>query len=404
MPDKPSVKTDFRTEYDMNSPELAHRWDEVVEEMHDEHGGCPIARSEVGEGYWVLNTQEDVTRVNADWQNFSNATGFMPDRPKDMPYLYPEECDPPFQTQVRDGINPFFRPSVIHAQEPAIRKLALRLTDEIKQESEIEAIQRYCTALPGLVFCDAIAGMPTDAIDFLQTAFDEAILGPVEGRGAALQRGYDYIDDYMKQRQANPTGSGDLVEAIVNLDSELFDWEAKVGILTNLTIGGIGTTGFVFASALYYLVDKPELRRELGSDPDKMQAAVEEFIRFYAPSPHDGRRALDDARVGDVEVKKGEYVLNNYGAASRDPAVFECPHEVKLDRGLPNRHMAFGHGIHRCVGSHLARLELRIGIETFLTEIPEYSVPAGFEPEYEISATRVMKELPLLIGGEGGDR
>src|SRR5690606_29506975 len=126
----------------------------------------------------------------------------------------------------------------------------------------------------------------------------------VEGRGAALQRGYDYIDDYMKQRQAEPTGSGDLVEAIVDLDSDIFDWEAKVGILTNLTIGGIGTTGFVFASALYYLVDKVELRRELSTDPDKMQAAVEELIRFYAPSPHDGRRALGDAQVGDVEVKE----------------------------------------------------------------------------------------------------
>ena len=104
--------SDFATAYDMNSQELAHRWDEVLENMH---AGCPVARSDVGEGYWVLNSYESVARAAMNAEVFSNATGFMPDRPTDMPYLYPEECDPPFHTTLREALNPFFRPKVIAA-------------------------------------------------------------------------------------------------------------------------------------------------------------------------------------------------------------------------------------------------------------------------------------------------
>ena len=239
--------------------------------------------------------------------------------------------------------------------------------------------------------------MPVDGISYLQTEFDAAILGPIDGRGAALQNAYNRIELYMIERRASARRQ-DVVQAILDLEFEDFDWTAKVGVLTNLTLGGVGTTGFVFASALLYLARHPGARALLCAEPQRLAAAVEEFLRFYAPSPHDGRRILKAIEVDGVAMSPGDYVILSFGAASRDPNIFESPHEIRLDRPLPNRHLAFGRGIHRCIGSHLARLEIRIGIETFLAEVAEFSVSDAFEPSYQISNTRVMESLPLHLG------
>ncbi len=395
--DTDNPHTDFARAYDMNSPELAHRWDEVVTDLHER---CPVARSEVGEGYWVLNKHETVTKVAGDWESFSNADGFMPDRPQEMPYLYPQESDPPFHKTLRDALNPYFRPKVLGAHEDGIRAIAREMVADIRARSadgDVELIASFCNAFPGRVFGEAIAGMDADDITRIQATFDRAILGPVEGRGAAAQEAFEDVERYLRARQAGPRRD-DVVQGILDLEFEGFDWKAKVGTFANLTLGGVGTTGFVFASALLHLARNPDARRWLTEDPARMRAAVEELIRFYAPSPHDGRRVMRDVEVDGSRFAKGEYVILSYGAASRDPAVFECPHEIVLDRKLPNRHTAFGSGIHRCIGNQLARIQLRVGLQEFLAEIPDFSVPEDFTPVYEISNTRVMQELRLVIG------
>ncbi len=405
-----SLSTDFVRNYDMNSPELAHRWDEVVEQLHGvcpaggdvaparREGRCPVARSEVGEGYWVLNTYDNVGRAAGDWQTFSSATGFMPNRPEGMPWFYPVESDPPLHESLRDSLNPFFRPKVIAAHEQAIRETALQLVADIRAsgDAEVDVVARYCNALPGRVFCGTVAGMPTDGVAELQAALDAAILGPIDGRAAASARAHDQIEAYMRQRQEAPRND-DVVQAVLDFAFEGIGWEERISILTTLTLGGIGTTGFVFASAILYLARHPEERAALLADPARMPAAIEEFIRFYAPSPHDGRRATTDVDVDGVQIKAGQYVVLSYGAASRDPEIFDRPHEVDLERPLPNRHMAFGGGIHRCIGSHLARLELRVGIEIFLQSFPDYTIDEDFEPALQISNTRVMERLPVRV-------
>jgi cytochrome P450 len=395
MPDPTpaSATCDFGADYDMNSPELAARWDEVVPELH---ARCPVARSEVGEGYWVLNRHADVAAAAADWERFSNATGFMPDRPADMPYLYPEECDPPFHTAVRGAVQDFFRPKAVRAYEDEVRRHAEELVAALRAADEPEAVAGFANALPGRVFCESVAGMPVGDVEGLQREFDLAILGPVAGRGAALQRAFDYVEAYLRRREEEPRRD-DVVQAILDLDADGVDWDAKVGILANLTLGGVGTTGFVIASAIQHLADRPEDRARLVADPALLPGAIEELIRFFAPSPHDGRRVTAPVEVGGVAFAPGDYVILSFGAASRDPAVFDRPDELVLDRPLPNRHMAFGSGLHRCVGLHLAKLELRVGLEVFLREVPDYALAPGFAPAYQISNTRVIERLPLVI-------
>jgi cytochrome P450 len=203
-------------------------------------------------------------------------------------------------------------------------------------------------------------------------------------------------EKYLAQRAKEPS-RGDIVNAILDIDAEGVDWTVKASVLSTLTLGGVGTTGYAISSALHYLATHPEERKRLIENPELWLTATEEFLRFFAASPHDGRRVTRDTSVAGTELKPGEYVLMNYGAGSRDPDVFEQPYEVVLDRPLPNRHISFGYGVHRCIGSHLARLEVRVGLQEFLARYPDFSVPDDFEPSYQINNSVTLEQLPLLL-------
>jgi cytochrome P450 len=132
----------------------------------------------------------------------------------------------------------------------------------------------------------------------------------------------------------------------------------------------------------------------LAGDLSLLPTAIEEFLRFYASAPQLGRKATKDTEVSGTTIPEGDSVILSFGAASRDPDICPVPTSVVLDRA-PNRHLAFGAGPHRCIGSHLARLNLRIGLETFLSRLPDFDVPPDFHPVYQIGVTRDMVELPL---------
>jgi cytochrome P450 len=385
--------SDFVHHYDIYSDVLANRWDEVVENLHAK--GCPIVRGTEGEGYWVVNGYEDVKRIALDWETFSNASGFMPDRPADMPYFYPQESDPPLQKMLRKALNPFFTPAAVQVYEPAIRTHAQTLIEELKSRPEPDVVTGFATALPGRVFCDAVAGMSIEGVNYLQEAFEAGLLGPLDQRAAEMMRAREYLEGYLRQRESAPVRD-DPVQAILNLPD--VEWDVRVGTLMDLTIGGVGTTGFVFASALHYLAGHPDEREKLARDPALLPGAAQEFLRFFTATPHMARRVMKPAALDDVELSRGECVILNLGAANRDPSAFDRAEEVDLGRSVPIHHLAFGYGIHRCLGANLAQLDLRVGLEVFLSEIPNFSLPPGFVPSYEIGSTHTLESLPIVIG------
>jgi cytochrome P450 len=391
--ESPSRAPDIATEYDMNSAWLANNWDAAITEMH---ARCPMARSEIGEGYWVLGGHADVSAVAADWETFSNSSGFMPNRPTDMPFLYPEECDPPFHKNLRKRINPFFGPKAVRAVAPLIRGHALDLVSEIGDQPEVDLVPHYANALSARSFIISVARMPVADIDWLQRTLDAGIIGPVEGRGRAFQDAFSYCDDFLRKSIGSEDNS-ELVQSILDLEFDGYGWQEKVSTLVQLTLGGVGTTGFVLASALHYLSGNDEVRTLLRTRPEAMPPAIEEFIRFFAASPQDGRRVTTPVEVAGRMFQPEDYILLNYGAASRDPAVFDRPDEIDVGRPLPSRHLAFGWGIHRCIGSHLARAILDAGLSVFLASFSSFSVPAGFVPRYQVSATRVLETLPMVL-------
>lgn len=385
---------DFSDHYDMYSPVLANRWDDVVEHLHA--AKCPVVHSDDGEGYWVVNSYDAVKGVALDWESFSNGSGFMPDRPADMPYAYPQESDPPLQKQIRKALNPLFNPKAVSVYEPAIRRHAEALVAELKTSAEPEVVRQFAMPLPGRAFCDAVLGMGTENVQYLQDSFDAGILGPVDDRGAAFVDARRILEEHLRQYQADGEGNI-LLDAILGLEE--VDWDVRVGMMMDLTLGGVGTTPFVFASAIHRLATHPEERAKLVGNSELMPGAVEEFIRYYSAAPQLARRVMKPSSVEGVDLSPGECVVLSYGAASRDPRAFDRANELDICRGLPNRHLSFGYGIHHCIGAHFARLDIRVGLEVFLREIPDFSLPPGFTPNYEIGASRVFEKLPIVIGG-----
>ena len=156
------------------------------------------------------------------------------------------------------------------------------------------------------------------------------------------------------------------------------------------------------SGAVYHLATHPEDRKELATNPDLIINAVEEFARVFPPVVALGRSVTKDTEVAGTQLKEGDFVLLNYASASRDPDAVENPQKLDIKRESIV-HTAFGVGPHRCIGSHLARLELRIVLEELLRRIPEFTVPEGIVPEYETGVLRTMKSLPLVFPAGGAE-
>ena len=383
--------SDFRTNYQLDTPEIAEHWESIVEGLHASK--CPVAHSTVGEGYYVLLRDADVRAAGRDWETFSSRDGFMPNRPEGMPFWYPVECDPPFHDQLRSALNPHLSPRAINSNEPQIRQIANDLIDEFIADGHTDIVKTFSTSLPGLVFASLIAGLPLEDLPWLQNKLNLGLLGPHAGRAEAFGEVQVYMDGYLKKRSESAP-RGDIVDAILAIDMEGYDWEDRCGTLSQLTLGGVGTTGHVIASTIHLLAERPDLRATLKEQTVIDSRAIEELVRVFQSSPHDGRRVQKEVELAGHTFQPGDYVVLGYGAASKDPLVFEDPQAVDLDR-FPNPHVGFGTGPHRCIGSHLARLQIRCAIEEFLKRIPDFTVKPGFTPSYETGITRSMIDLEL---------
>ncbi len=379
---------DYHTDYDLTDPELSDRWDEVVSDLH---ARCPVAHSQTGEGYWVVNGYADVARCAKDWRTFSSADGFMVNRPAGMPYFAPAEVDPPLQRGLRAALEPFLRPKTVAALAPTVRAQAHRLIDDFCATGTVELVSQFANPLPQFVFSSVVAGMNPAEMPYLLDAF--SFVGPEAERARNFERGMLRIEAYLKARSSAPA-RGDIVDALLAFEHPDYHWMDKVGTLCQLTIGGIGTTGYAFSGGVYHLATHPQDRAALLADPARLGPALDEFLRLYLGVVNMARRVQTPVVVGGVSMAAGDRVLLSFGAACRDPAYFEDPQTVDLQRA-PQPNLAFGTGVHRCIGEALARLVLRVGYEVLLERLPHFTVDRQFEPEYATGSTRHMTHLPL---------
>jgi cytochrome P450 len=359
---------------------------------------CPVARSNVGTGYWWLTRNEDVRRVGQDWRTFSSAQGYQPNRPAGLPYLYPEESDPPRHTAWRSVLNPHLSPGAVARYEAPIRQDVNTLIDRFIDKGGCEFISEFGAILPGWAFFKNVLGVPVERLAMLVEGVERGTFAPVEERAIHFARVFEYLGQYLEQRSHEPK-RGDMVDTI--LEGVTYEggqpatWEHKVSILVDITFGGIATTTYVMASAIHHLALHPADRDALVDNFDMMPNAIEEFARVFPPVVGLGRTCTRDVEVAGTQMKAGDFVMLAYAASSRDPRVVENPTKVDITRESV-LHSTFGVGPHRCIGSNLARLELRATLEEWLKRIPSFALKPKTTPLYETGFLRSMRELHLV--------
>jgi cytochrome P450 len=316
--------------------------------------------------------------------------------------LIPLQVDPPEHAKYRRILDPLFTPREMASREPAVTALVNEMIDRFADRGECDFHAEFAVPLPCTVFLQLL-GLPLEDLEkFL--AWKDDVIRP-EGAGGfkehreaaapAAQQIYEYFGRAIDDHIANPRG--DVLSALIasNIAGEPLSREELLDICFLFLIAGLDTVTDSLDCFFVYLAQHPDQRHLLIEQPDILPGAIEELLRWETPVPGVARVALEDVEVGGCPISKGERVSPLLGAANTDPAEFDDPDVVDFARS-PNRHRAFGGGPHRCLGSHLARLELRVALREFHRRIPDYAIRKGTELKYT-SALRSVESLPLTF-------
>jgi cytochrome P450 len=293
---------------------------------------------------------------------------------------------------------PAFTKSAIAKLEPSTRAFCHKLIDEFGDRDLIDAATEYAQHIPARVIADMLGYPPEDAHlfkEFIEQSL-EGINNPAEERIAAMGRQFDY---HMQQIRAHIDEPRDDLTSYL-IDAELYgnklDTFHVVGTMILLLVAGVDTTWSAIGASLWHLAKNPADRERLVDEPELLPTAMEEFLRAYAPVTM-ARMVKQDMEYAGVNMKADDFILLSFPAANRDPAQFDRADEVVIDREV-NRHAAFGLGIHRCLGSHLARMELRVALEVWMERFPNFSLADADAVRWAGGQVRGPRTLPLRIG------
>jgi cytochrome P450 len=286
----------------------------------------------------------------------------------------PITSDPPDHHWHRRLILPVFAPQAVAQYEPGTRDLCNALIDEFIDKGIADAASDYAQHIPVRVISKML-GVPLT----MEDEFTDWVRGALENitdserRMKSFRSIVEYFIGEVQSRAANPR-EDDFITQLMNTEVEgkKVPIEYVLGVCNLMLVAGIDTTWSAIGSCMWHMAQHPEHRKQLRENPDLWPTAIEELLRAYAPVTM--ARIVDhDIEFQGCPMKAGDRVLMAFPAANRDPRQFENPDEVILDR-QNNRHVAFGSGIHRCAGSNLARLELRVALQTWLERIPEFEL------------------------------
>ncbi|RHW26245.1 cytochrome P450 [Nocardioides immobilis] len=380
-------------ELDYFSPEFNDNFDEIIAEILEER---PIVRAS---GMWIVTRHEDVRAVANDWETFTSSRGTIPWNESGA-HFRPTAVDPPLHPHFRDPFAKLFAPRAIGPLEPFMRQEARALVAAIKEKRECDLDADLSATYISNVFFSGVLGLPREVAPKMLELINRWNLPPFDQE--ALAEYGRYVDEILRSQLEVPERSP-MIEALLNLevDGEPVAWEDKCNTLSLLIVGGLDTTINAINQSLLHLATHPDLRAELVDDPSLIPAAVEEFIRRYPGVVGLGRSATRDLELHGQKIKQGDRVMVGFGTAARDPRMFDDPLEIDVHRQAQG-HLAFGSGIHRCLGSHFARLEVRVALEEFLAAIPHFTLDPESQPRITTGIGREVHGVRLLIGDELG--
>jgi cytochrome P450 len=318
--------------------------------------------------------------------------------------LIPLMLDGEEHTKYRKLLDPLFAPREIAKIEPRTRELCNDLIDSFIADGHVDLYAAFCDPLPARIFL-TLLGLPLADLPFLNW-FKDGIIRPTdeEHRQAVSPKMVTYIYDELDRRAALDDPGDDLFGGFMKaeVDGHRLTREDVVDIVYLLVMAGLDTVAASLSCMVEWLARHPDERQELVDDPTGWPAAIEELLRVQTPVVSGGRFATADFTIGDDEVKAGDAIRAHWAAANFDADVFEDPIEVDLAR-TPNRHIAFASGFHRCLGSHLARMEMRVALETLHARIPDYRLDPHHPAGLNNTAIRNVDPLPLVFTPRSGD-
>jgi cytochrome P450 len=374
--------------------------DDPVTVYHEVQAQCPVHR---GEGMFGGHSVHVASYADVLWalkhpEVFSSKD--VVNIGNDVP-LIPLSVDPPDHAKYRRLLDPEFSPKKMAALEPEARALVNEIIDRFADTGACEFHEDFATPLPSTIFL-ALVGLPqSDLADFLRWRDDT--IRPVantaeeteQKRQAAGRAINDYFVAALEEKRAHPddrllsrVGTGEV-------DGRPLTQSEKLGICHLLLLGGLDTVTATLDCMIAYLAQHQDRRQAIVDDPELMSPAIEEMLRQQTPVMMVPRVIAQDYELGGVSMTAGDSATLMIGAANCDEAEFASSADVMLDRGA-NRHLAFGGGAHRCLGSHLARMELRVALEEFHKRIPEYSIVDGTEIHFS-AGIRQADHLPLVF-------
>jgi hypothetical protein len=387
--------SDLASHFDHHSAALGRDPYPVFEEMRSK---CPVAHSDQYGGFWVVSDYENVRRVLKDFRVFTNTRGVTIPSDFEAGRRLPLEADPPEHTKYRALMAPVFSTRRIAALEPRLREHCNRLIDSFIDRGECEFVSEFARPFPSIVFTEMM-GLPYDEAPKFQKWVHDVIHGRGDDPSGELTAKavgdvVEYMSDLLEVRKLER--GDDILSVLLDAryEQEALTEKEMLDLAFLLFIAGLDTVTNSLSLSFSVFAERPELRDQLVSQPSLVPSAVEEMLRYESLVPA-GRVATEDVEIGGVQLKAGDRLLCNTLSADRDPAQFPEADAVVLDRE-PNRHLAFSVGPHRCLGSHLARLELQVVLEVMHERIPDYHLrPNAPKAQRFLNQLAGISEVPL---------
>ena len=368
---------------------------------------CPVGWSdqvwhERGDrGFWVVNNYADVMAAATNPRGFINAQGATPVQfDLDVLRQIPLETDPPLHRRIRRVLNPFFTPEALRSREAGITEKVDRLMTRCVERGTCDFIEDFVNVLPALVFFESFLeqeeseiGWVLDVLEVLHTQPERAV--------EEVPKLFKFCADLLQERRSEGRHD-DLAGTIAHIgltgeDGLELTEKQRIEVINLMIMAGMATTMGAMGCTAYQLAVNQDLRTSLRDADDHMiDRAVEEFLRYESAVPTGARTLVRDVEMSGCPMKAGDRVLLNWAAANRDPAKFANPDELDFARENISGHVAFGAGIHRCPGNHLARREMTASLKAIVA-LGRFEVEPGFVPEYRPSFARGPESLPVSI-------
>jgi cytochrome P450 len=399
-----------RYHFDRHTPEYRGQFEAITAEMLSK---CPVAWTDTYDGHFVAAGHEQVFELARSAEYLSNDHDVNNERrgyqgttipsPKESKFQGGFlEMDPPAQRHYRQALNAYLSPAAVQRWVPVADELVRAALDEKIETGRIDFVDDLANIVPAVLTL-AMLGIPLKDWEIYCEPAHAGVYTPPNSpdRARVVEMSMDsYRSLYGQLMQIKASPRPGLIDALANADingSKPSDLEL-VGVLMLLIGGGFDTTTALTAHSIEWLGEHPGDRERLSHDRDALlDSATEEFLRFYAPAPGDGRTISQDCVLAGQEFKEGDRLWLSWAMANRDPKVFASPNEVDLAR-TGNRHFSFGLGIHRCIGSNMARMVFKRMLTGVLDRMPDYVCdPAGTVHYDTIGVIQGIKNLPATF-------